>query len=292
MPHVGEIMATSCALVWAIAVILFRRARAVDALALNLFKNVLACLLLGATLLVLRRGFATDRSVGDWVCLVASGLLGLTLGDTLFFAGLRRIGASVAAITDCAYSPVVVLFSVLLLGEPLRAGLLVALPLVVLGLLLVSWPGVRKGVERVDGKGVLLAIGGVLCTALGVVVAKPALGRSDVVEATTVRLVVGAVSLVVLELLRGRLRRSLGIFRPQAAWRALVPAAVLGSYVAMLLWLGGMKYTSASKAALLNQLATVFLLVLSRFVGHEAISMRRWAGGGLALAGAIVVLLG
>ena len=58
----------------------------------------------------------------------------------------------------------------------------------------------------------------------------------------------------------------------------------------MILWLGGMKYGSASRAALLNQTGAIFVLLFSRFAG-EVFPLRRWAGAGLALAGVLAVLL-
>jgi len=60
----------------------------------------------------------------------------------------------------------------------------------VAGLLVVAWQPriLASGQVKVDRQGVLLAVAGVVATAMGVVVAKPALGRSDLVEATTVRM--------------------------------------------------------------------------------------------------------
>jgi drug/metabolite transporter (DMT)-like permease len=294
MSHPGEIMALGCALCWSIAVLLWRKVGTHDPRALNLFKNTVASAMLCLTLLAMGRGFDTTRSTEDWLRLFASAVLGLTVGDTLFFMGLQRIGASVAAVTDCAYSPVVVILSVLLLHETPKVALLWGAPLVVAGLLVVSWQprGVVPGRLHVDRKGVLLAVAGVVATALGVVVAKPALGRSDLIEATTVRLLFGTVSLVAWQASTGDFRSALGMFRPQRLWVWMLPATVAGTYVSMVLWLGGIKYTEASTAALLNQMATVFLLILARLFGGEVVPPRRWLGAGLALAGAVAILAG
>ncbi len=294
MSHPGEFMALGCALAWSISVLLWRRVGTQDPRALNLFKNTIASAMLCLTLLAMGRGFDMDRSNEDWLALFASAVLGLAIGDTLFFAGLQRIGASVAAVTDCAYSPVVVLLSVLFLQETPKIALLWGAPLVIAGLLVVSWqPRVlAAGQVKVDRKGVLLAVAGVVATAMGVVIAKPALGRSDLVEATTVRLLFGTLSVLIWQAMTGDLGKGLGLFRPQPLWRWMLPATVAGTYISMVLWLGGIKYTQASTAALLNQMATVFLLILSRFFGGEVVPPRRWLGAGLALSGAVAILLG
>ncbi len=290
MMWLGEIMALGCALTWAIAVLLFRDIGPIDARGLNLFKNAAAVVLLAVTMLVMGRHIDWNRSARDWLLLSGSAVLGITIGDSLFFAGLQRIGANLAAITDCVYAPVVVGLSVLVLHEPVTHGLLLGAPLVALGLVVVTWH--KPGGVPIDRLGVAYAIGGVLATAVGIVMAKPVLEKSDLIEATTVRLAVAAVTLLPIQAATGRLRASLALFKPQPLWRKMLPAVVVGPYVSMLLWLGGLKYAPVSRAALLNQMATVFLLLLSRFVGGEAVPKRRWVGAMLALSGALCVLVG
>jgi drug/metabolite transporter (DMT)-like permease len=287
-PWAGDAMALGCALVWAAAVMLFRRAGEVPPIALNLFKNAVATALLLATMLAAGIHFDTTRSASHWAMLLASGVLGLAVADTLFLAGLRRIDASVAAVADCAYSPTVLVLSALWLGEPMGVTLLAGGSLVVLGLVVVS-TRVQGAARAVDPRGVALALAGVMTTTVGVVLAKPALAGSDLIEATTIRLCAGTAALFGSQVLVGRGRAALALFRPQPLWRAALPATVLGTYVAMILWLGGMKYGTASRAALLNQTGAIFVLVLSRLAG-EAVPARRWVGAGIAVAGVAVIL--
>lgn len=285
---IGDAMALGCAVAWAVAVLSFRRLKELDPAAVNLFKNTVATGLLVLTMIALGMRPDVSRSLSDWAMLAVSGVLGLAVADTLFLAGLRRIDASVAAVADCAYSPTVLLLSTVFLGEALAAGLVIGAPLVVLGLLLVSFQP-RDGSRSIDRGGVILAVAGVVTTAVGVVVAKPALDRSDLLEATTIRLGAGAVALFAYESARGRAREVLALFRPQPAWRAALAATFFGTYVSMILWLGGMKYGTASRAALLNQMSAVFVLVLSRLTG-EVVPMRRWIGAVLAVVGVVLVL--
>jgi drug/metabolite transporter (DMT)-like permease len=284
----GDAMAVGCALAWACAVLAFRRVEGVAPAALNLFKNTFSVALLVPTMALLGIGLDLERSVEDWARLIVSGVLGLAVADTLFLAGLRRVDASVAALADCAYAPTVLVLSILFLGEGIGVGLFVGTPLVVLGLVIVAWWR-REEREPVDRDGVLLCMAGVMTTAVAVIVAKPVLERSELIEATLVRLAAGAIGIGLYELAAGRGPESLVLFRRHAAHRYALPGAFLGTYLAMILWLGGMKYGAASRAALLNQSATVFVLVLSR-LGGEVIPARRWLGAALAVAGVIVVI--
>ncbi len=282
-------MALGCALAWAVAVLSFRRLADLPPTAVNLFKNTLATVLLILTMAAVGMVPDTSRSAMDWASLVLSGILGLAVADTVFLAGLRRIDASVAAVADCAYSPTVVLLSAVFLREPLAAGLLLGGPLVVLGLVVVSYQR-RDTARPIDRRGLLLVIAGVMTTAVGVVIAKPALDRSDLLEATTIRLAAGSISLFVFEVLRGKRREVLSLFAPQPAWRPALVATFFGTYVSMILWLGGMKYGTASRAALLNQMGAIFVLVLSRFMG-EVVPPQRWIGAAIAVSGVAVILL-
>ncbi len=280
-------MALACAFVWAAAVLLFRRLRGVHPVALNLFKNAVAAALLLATMAALGLRFDLHRSAYDWACLVGSGVLGLAVADSLFLSGLRRVDASVAAVADCAFAPTVIALSTVWLHEVPRPGFVWGAPMVLAGLLMVGWQ--PPGDAKLDRRGLLLVLSGVMTTAMGVVLAKPALGRSTLVEATTVRLLAGSTALLLFEVARGKGREALALFAPQPAWRVAVPATVLATYISMLLWLGGMKYGTASRASLLNQTGAIVLMVLSRAMG-ERVPPRRWAGAAIALGGVAVVL--
>ncbi|AKF10276.1 DMT family transporter [Sandaracinus amylolyticus] len=288
MQAFGDAMALGCALAWALAVLAFRRVQGVGSAALNLFKNTLASVLLFATMLATGLRFDLARGWSDWGALALSGVLGLAVADTLFLAGLRRVDASIAAVADCAYAPTVLALSVLALGEPITTGLWIGAPLVVLGLAVVGWEP-RGEAKPIDRRGLVLCVAGVMTTAVAVVLAKRALDRSELIEATAVRLVAGSIALFAWETIAGRRREVLALFRERASWKWAVPGAVLGSYVAMILWLGGMKYGAASRAALLNQSGAVFVLVLSRMSG-EVVPSRRWIGAAIAIAGVAAVL--
>jgi drug/metabolite transporter (DMT)-like permease len=68
----------------------------------------------------------------------------------------------------------------------------------------------------------------------------------------------------------------------------MAPAAVLGTYLSILLWLGGMKYTQASVASALNQLSLVFIFLLAViFLGEKPAPLKILAVA-LAAGGAVM----
>lgn len=285
---IGEAMALGAAAVWAVSLILFKQSESAGALGMNLFKNAVGIVLLGLTMLALGIGFADDRSAGDWAALSISGVLGIAVADTLTFVALRRLGAGLLAVVDTLYAPTIIAFSVVVLAEPLGPAFAAGAALVALGLLLASLEG--AGTVHGRGRGIAIGIAGIVAMAAGVVLAKPVLERGHLVEVTMVRLIAGfAAQLVWVAVFPGQ-RGALSALWPTRTWGTLLPASILGSYIAMLLWLGGFQHAPASVASVLNQMSTVFTLVLAWAVLGERVSARRAVGAALAVAGALVVL--
>jgi drug/metabolite transporter (DMT)-like permease len=295
----GESLAVLCALSWAVSVVLFKKAETsadVSPQALNLFKNVLAVPLLLITMAVLGEGFQWERSVEDWLGLAASGVIGIAIGDTLYFSALRQLGPGMLAIVETAFSPAVVVFSILLLDEVVGLPFLAGAALILSGVVIAArdeMGGQKRSDESsmVSPRGVSVGVVAAVVVAFGFVIAKPALSRSGLVEGTTVRLLFGVLAQLLWILPRRDRGTVLWILKPHAVWRSLLPGAFIGSYVAMLLWLGGLKHTDASVAALLNQLTVVFTITMGVIVLKEKLTRGRIIGAAAALCGAVVIVL-
>ena len=290
---IGEVCALAAALCWSVSLVLFKQSEQVSAQSMNLFKNVTAVVLLALTLVALGGRFDSARSGADWARLVVSGVLGIAIADTLVFMALRRLGAGLLAVVDCAYAPTIVCLSVLWPGE--RVGLQFALgaALVLAGVLAAALEKRPPGsISRRDiGVGVSLGLTGIIAMGVGVMLAKPVLAHSQLVEVTVVRLIAGVAAQLLWIGAIPQQRSALAVFRPTRTWRTLMPAALLSSYVSMLLWLGGFKWAPASRAAVLNQLTSAFTIVLARVFLGEALSTRRALGAAAAMGGALLVLL-
>lgn len=293
----GEFYATTCALVWSVAVIFFRKSGDhFSPLALNVFKNLIALVALCSTLLVLGLPFLpTTASTQDWLVLFLSGVLGIGLADTLFFASLNRLGAGRSAIIDCTYTPFVVLASTLFLHEPRKWTLYVAVLAMVLAILIGEWnPSASRDRElpkREVRLGILMGIGSMALMALGISLAKPVLDRAEPWWASLVRLLGGLFVLVFPLFKRVHRQDVLLSLRPHRAWRYAIPGALLGSYIAMILWILGMKYTQTTTAGVLNQLSTIFIMILAVVFLKEPFGIRKFIALLLGFTAGIIVML-
>jgi drug/metabolite transporter (DMT)-like permease len=84
-------------------------------------------------------------------------------------------------------------------------------------------------------------------------------------------------------------RQALAALRPSRIWRHALPAAVLGSYLAMVCWIGGLKYTKVGVAAILNQSSTIYILILAAIFLKEPFTRRKLVASIVALAGILLV---
>jgi drug/metabolite transporter (DMT)-like permease len=284
----GEILALASAIAWAVAVILFRiSGRKVHPIGLNLAKTTLALVIMVPTLFALGEPLSPAVPASTTGLLLLSGLLGIAVSDTLFFYALNRLGASLTAIVDCFYSPFVIGLSFALLGERLTLVQLAGAALVVSAVLTLSKEGKIEKIERKDlVLGVLFGILAMFFVAFGIVMVKPILGTVSVFWATFVRLAGGSLALAVLvPFLRNR-RAVLAPLLELRNWKALVPAAFFGSYLSLFLWMGGMKYAKASVAAVLNQLNTIFIVIIAAIFLKERLTGWKILAVVLALFGA------
>jgi drug/metabolite transporter (DMT)-like permease len=284
----GEVLAIGSGIIWAVAVILYKiSGRTVHPLGLNLFKNIVAIGFTVPTMLILGEPLfpaAPLKSVG---LLLLSGFLGIAVSDTFFFYSLNKLGASIVAIVDCFYSPFVIGLSFLLLGERMAAWQFVGVALIISAVLAASRSNSGEPVTRKNLiLGLIFGVLAMFFVAVGIVIVKPVLVTESVVWATLVRLVGGTVPLgLVIPLMPGRQ----AILRPllvRANWKAMVPAAFFGSYLSLILWMGGMKYAKVSVAAALNQLNTIFIVVLAALFLKERLSGWKVAAVILAFVGA------
>lgn len=290
-PFRGEIMAVGAGLVWAVAVLLYRMSgRAVHPLALNLFKTGLGSLLLGVTMLAAGRPLLPDRPWQSYGLLAASGIIGITISDTLFFACLNRLGAGLTAVVDCVNIPFVILFSFLFIGERLSARQLLGVLLIIMAIILVSGKKDASLPPRRDlVQGISLGVLAMITMAAGIVMIKPLLHDTPILWATFLRVASSAIVLAGIVIAHPQRRPILRPLSTLANWKSMVPATLLGSYVALIAWMAGMKYTQASVAAPLSQLNSVFIFVLAAIFLKEKVTGVKTAAVILATLGAVFV---
>jgi drug/metabolite transporter (DMT)-like permease len=294
IPHFGEFLALATAMVWAFAVILFKKSgETVHPIALNLFKNILGAVCVLLTILVLGDDVLRDAPDGDYALLLLSGAMGIGVADTLFFMSLNMLGAGLSAIVDCLYSPFVIGTAMLWLGERLTVVQFIGVLMIISAVLEAT---ARRHRAQLSRRNLWIGIGyGALSMAfmaVGIIMVKPLLERSPLFWASGVRLVGGVLSLLLILLLHPRRRTILTSLTHPKSWGFMVSGSFIGAYVSIVLWLGGMKWAQASVAAALNQTSNILVFVFAALFLKERMTLQRTVGILLAVGGVYLVTFG
>ena len=127
--------------------------------------------------------------------------------------------------------------------------------------------------------------------AIGIVMIKELLARTDILWANFVRVLAGAISMFIMVLVHPKRKQYFKEMQFSKAWLVALPASISANYLALLCWVAGMKYTTASQAAILNQMSTIFIFILAAIFLKERITMNKSIAIMLALSGAALTIL-
>jgi len=259
----GEFLALLSAILWAKAIILFRLSgKTIHPLSLNLTKNTISLLFVGLTMAFLGKELFLAVPWPTYGLFLLSGIIGLGLSDTLLFVSLNRLGATRLAIINCSYSPFIIILSVIFLGERLSllqgAGVILILISV---WILSSGEKIKPSSRQNVFWGILIGLTAMMSQAVSIVMIKPALNQLPLLWSTQLRTAGGIIFLGLVFLFHPQRSNILKpVFRP-SSWKYILPASFLGSYLAIIAWLGGMKYTLVSVAAVINQTSIIFIFI-------------------------------
>lgn len=289
----GEFFALSSAFVWALAIVLFRRAGStLPALETNLFKVLLAFVLLWPTLFLVEGMTLPRYSPLELGIVILSGYLGIAVADTWYLRALHLVGAGRIGIVSSLLSPFVILLSVLFLGERLGPWQVGGFALVMMGVLLVTWQENREKVDTGSLRaGMAWGIAAVFFMALGVVMVKEILETRSFLWTVQLRVVGGLLGMLLYLASRKRLASSWQQFRQPLPWGTIVVASLLATYVSMLMWLYSYKLIPASVSSILNQSSNAWIVLLAWLLLREYIGWRKFWGLVLTTVGVLIMLL-
>ncbi len=295
MHFLGELAALTTAAFWSAVSILFTVAgRRVGTLALNQTRITLALVILTVMLLVTRgTSWAPGADATHVWVLVASGLIGLTLGDWAFFSAFVHVGPRITTLLMTLAPPFAALLAIPVLHESLSITGVVGIGVTLLGVVWVvmerSPTPIPRG-HRVQG--LVMGILGSFGQALGLVLSKAGMGEViDPLPATAIRMAAATVGIWVIAILTGRVRGVVTLVRDPVARLATLGATVLGPVLGVWLSLVAVRLTQTGIAATLMALTPVFILPLVVLTHRERIGFRAVVGAVVAVGGVAILFL-
>jgi drug/metabolite transporter (DMT)-like permease len=284
----GELAALGTSLCWTASAFAFEAAtRRIGPLAVNFVRVSIALLVLSAIETAVRgTPLPTDASAAQLGWLAVSGLAGLVFGDLCLFQAYSELGARRTTMIQATAPIFTALLGWIFLGEvpPPRAALGVAL--VLLG---VFWAirerGLAQDQPRASTRGLLMALGGALGQASGLVLAKHGMHGYPPIAATQVRMIAALVGFAAVITATTRWPRVLTACRRRDAVAITGVGALFGPVVGISLSLLAVSRTQAGIAAALMATQQVWIALVSLATGRERVGLGGVGGAILAVAG-------
>jgi len=296
---IGELAALGAALCWAAASLLYGQTK-LSAWGLNLVKNILAAGVLLLQLLFLadwQQGIVFRAGSATWQWLALSGVIGIVIGDTLYFRSLQVLGPRKALILSTTAPLFAAVFGALFLNEVLTPVMLTGVLMTTGGVTYVvadrksahESPGLFPGSTAL---GVSCAIGAAVCQAAGGVCSRIGMQGCGSVEGAWIRLTVSAVAVGLIVAWQGQLRDVWQKVKDRELLRRLVPAVLMGTWLGIWLCQVAYKETSVSVATTLLATTPLFVIPLLRVFQQQKITARAVIGTVVATLGVVFVVAG
>ena len=285
----GEVAALGAAFIWAAASIVYTGVgRQLSPLVLNLVKGLIAIALLLITLVFLGK-LLPSVSLMPVLLLLLSGVIGIGIGDTAYFAALNSLGARRALVLESLSPPLGAFLALVFLQEQLAPLAWLGIGLTIAG---VTWvvmersPQPNGTLTHPPLRGIIAGLVAAAGQAIGAVLSRAALAGTDVdpLWSTLIRLLAGILMLLIWFSAQKHPIQKLAPLRSRRLWGIVIMAAFASTYLGIWLQQIALKYAPTGIAQSLSATSPLFVIPFAIATG-EKVSLRAVFGAAIALAG-------
>jgi drug/metabolite transporter (DMT)-like permease len=291
----GEFAALLTALCWTFGALAFEIAcKRAGAAAVNWLRLIVGFVLISIFCLFYRGAlFPSDASAHTWFWLTLSGVIGFSIGDFLLFRAFIVIGSRISMLIMASVPPITALIGWTVLGETLEGMDLLGMALTIGGIAMVV-------LERQAGQdqkkfthsmqGVLLAFGGAVGQAVGLVLSKYGMGTYDAFAATQIRILAGTLSFALLFFFRGWVNVYHTIWDRKAAL-PMFWGALFGPFLGVSFSLLAVQHTTTGVASTIMAIVPVLIIPPAIILFKERVTAREAIGAFAAVTGVALFFL-
>ncbi|EJA7360501.1 DMT family transporter [Vibrio alginolyticus] len=275
MQYVGETAAIGAAIVWALATWIYSQSsHRFSALHLNIVKGTLASFMMIAFL-----PFTSDEAYKSidshhLVVLALSGIIGIAIGDTAYFASLKRIGPNKTLLLESLAPPISGVLALTLLGSALSVQSWFGVMITTSAVVCVIFQPSRRN-DKQDWGGVGFGLLASVCQASGIVISHYALVAGDILPLLggLVRLSVGVLVVCAVVKVAERspfqdiIKSLTEMDRAAIAW--LILAIFVGTFIAIWLQQVALKHANPAVAQTLIATSPLFMLLICALKGEK-----------------------
>ena len=302
MFYFGEIAALTAALLWSIAVIIFKTlSTKISPLLITGLKNLIALICFVILFIILDIDFINPKFTNtEYTKIIISGALGMGIGDILFLFALSKIGANRIAILNCFEPSIILLFSMMMLqasAYQLNLNQVVGFIVVIISILIITYEQDKSDIDpKVKRFGLFLQITAILMSSFGIVLIKPILNQyihsiQDQLWITAFRLFPGVIISWIFILCNQNLKQLFySLFNWKTIWKIILSSG-LGTFLALSFWIiGYANITKPAIASIVGQTSVIFIFILSALVLKEKITSKRFVAITAAILGVLLTI--
>lgn len=274
---------------WAVGAILFKRvSETMSSSGMTLAKGALSVVLLG--IVAAAAGFApVDRAV-LWQ-LVLSGLIGIAIGDILFFKGLRELSPVAMLVLMVAGYVLTTLLALVFLREMPSPTEWAGMGCIMAGVCVALSVDLAGEKQASTWRGVMYGLGSVMCMSVSMIMIKGPVEHVPSLQATFVRMAAGTAGVFAAGLISGQMRGWLAPLKnPQFFTKFFIAVSVV-TFGGFWLSVYAIKHLDVALANTLNSTEPIFVIPLAYFVLKEKISPRSVIGAISVVAGVALILV-
>ncbi|WP_045408306.1 DMT family transporter [Vibrio jasicida] len=290
MQFSGEIAAIGAAIVWALATWIYSQfSHRFSAMQLNIVKGIIASMMMLVVMPLLPQGLPTQIEPLHLAVLAVSGVIGIAIGDSAYFAALKRIGPNKTLLLESLAPPLSGVLALVFLGSELTLQSWLGVVVTTAAVTFVVFQPSSSG-EATNWSGIGFGLLASVCQASGVVISHYALVAGDLppLLGALIRLSIGvlAVCLVIKVVepapFKGIKRHITTMGNKAMGW--LLLAIFVGTFLALWLQQVALKYANPAIAQTLIATSPLFILVIYAVRG-ERVGVKSVMGTLMALGG-------
>lgn len=294
--RVGEFAALLTALCWTFGALAFEVAcKRAGSLTVNWIRLAMGFGMLSFFCLFYRGMlFPLDASPRTWLWLSISGVIGFSAGDLLLFRAFVVIGSRISMLIMASVPPLTALIGWAVMEETLGGRGLLGMALTVGGITLVVLERKTGPEQRVFThpiSGVLLAFGGAVGQAVGLVMSKYGMGTYDAFAATQIRILAGTISSFPIFFFIHGWAKVGNTIRKRETIIPISLGALFGPFLGVAFSLLAIQHTSTGVASTIMAIVPVLIIPPAIILFKEKVTVREVIGAFAAVTGVVLFFL-
>jgi drug/metabolite transporter (DMT)-like permease len=296
MDHIGEIAAFATSFCWTITSLAFEKAgKKVGSYTVNIIRLFIAIIIISIYTTIFRgMVFPTDAPAHAWIWLSVSGFVGFVIGDLLLFESLVRNGSRITMLIMASVPLITSILSYFVLNEIMTINQIIGMLITLLGIVLVIIKKDGESGQIVFSypiKDLMLAVGGAVGQATGLILSKFGMADYDPIASTQIRVIAAIIGFSLVFTLRRDWHKVKRVLLNIPAMKYIILGSFFGPSLGVSLSLIAVKYTNPGIASTLMSLTPIIIIPFAIFYLKEKMDFKEILGAFVAVFGVAYIFM-